>query len=146
MEADPAGPPRPRHPAARLRPRGATTTSSATATPDRPASPSAGELITVADVEAERLLTRRSTDLPPAAVVGEEACAEDPTLLAGLRSALAWLVDPLDGTTSFVEDDPAWAVMVALCVQGRAVAAWIWQPTSPMYTAEAGGGAPPATV
>lgn len=101
-----------------------------------------GELVTVADVEAERLLARRLTDLLRAAVVGEEACAGDPTLLAGLGSARAWLVDPLDGTTNFVEGNPDWAVMVALCVRGRTVASWIWQPTSQtMYIAEAGSGA-----
>ncbi len=106
-------------------------------------SKAAGELVTVADVEAERLLTRRLTDLlPAAAVVGEEACADDPRLLAGLGSTRAWLVDPLDGTTNFVEGNPDWAVMVALCEQGRTVMSWIWQPTSQtMYIAEAGGGA-----
>lgn len=62
-----------------------------------------GELVTVADVEAEGLLTRRLTDLLPGAlVVGEEACAADPTLLEGLGAAQAWLVDPLDGTANFV--------------------------------------------
>jgi fructose-1,6-bisphosphatase/inositol monophosphatase family enzyme len=103
----------------------------------------AGELVTVADVDAERLLTRRLTDLPPgAAVVGEEACATDPALLDGLGSAWAWLVDPLDGTTNFVEGNPEWAVMVAPCQEGRTVASWIWQPTSQTtYTAEAGDGA-----
>ena len=103
-------------------------------------SKAAGELVTVADLDAERLLTRRLTDLLPAAVVGEEACAEDPTLLAGLGSARAWLVDPLEGTTNFVEGNPAWAVMVALCEQGRTVVSWICQPTSQtMHTAQAGG-------
>lgn len=71
-----------------------------------------GELVTGADVEAERLLTRRWTDLLPAAVVGQEACVKDPTLLTELGSARAWLVDPVDGTTNFVEGNPDWAVMV----------------------------------
>jgi len=103
----------------------------------------AGELVTVADVEAEGLLTQRLTDLlPGAAVVGEEACAADPTLLEGLGAAQAWLVDPLDGTANFVEGNHDWAVMVALCEEGRTVASWIWQPTSQtMYTAEIGCGA-----
>ena len=103
----------------------------------------AGELVTVADVEAERLLTQRLTDLlPGAAVVGEEACAADPTLLKGLGAAQAWLIDPLDGTANFVEGNHDWAVMVALCEGGRTVASWIWQPRSQtMYTAEAGSGA-----
>jgi len=103
----------------------------------------AGELVTVADVDAERLLTRCLTDLlPRAAVVGEEACATDPTLLKGLGAVQAWLINPLDGTNNFVEGNHDWAVMVALCEEGRTVASWIWQPTSQtMYTAEAGGAA-----
>lgn len=106
-------------------------------------SKAAGELVTVADVDPKRLLTRRLTDLLPAAAdVGEEACATDPTLLESLGSAQAWLIDPLDGTANFVEGKPDWAVMVALREDGRTVASWIWQPTSQtMYTAEAGGGA-----
>ncbi len=106
-------------------------------------SKAAGELVTIADIEAEELLTRILTGLLPGAlVVGEEACATDPTLLEGLGAARAWLVDPLDGTANFVEGSDDWAVMVALCEEGRTVASWIWQPTSEtMYTAEAGCGA-----
>ena len=106
-------------------------------------SKAAGELVTIADIEAEELLTRMLTGLLPGAlVVGEEACATDPTLLEGLGAAQAWLVDSLDGTANFVEGSDDWAVMVALCEEGRTVASWIWQPTSEtMYTAEAGCGA-----
>ena len=106
-------------------------------------SKAAGELVTVADVDAEQLLSRRLTDLlPGTALVGEEACATDPTLLEGLGAARAWLVDPLDGTANFGEGSDDWVVMVALCEEGRTVASWIWQPTSEtMYTAEAGCGA-----
>ncbi|MHB1535008.1 MAG: inositol monophosphatase family protein [Acidimicrobiales bacterium] len=47
-----------------------------------------------------------------------------------------------DGTTNFVEGNHDWAVMVALCEEGRTVASWIWQPTSQtLYAAEAGWGA-----
>ncbi len=103
----------------------------------------AGELVTVADVEAERLLTRRlGSLLPGAAVVGEEAWSTRPELLLALGSERAWLIDPLDGTANFVEGGEDWAVMVALCEHGRSVVSWIWQPaTAAMYVAEAGQGA-----
>ena len=45
--------------------------------------------------------------------------------LSGQLFWVAWLVDPLDGTTNFVEGNPEWAVMVALCREGRPVASWI---------------------
>jgi len=47
---------------------------------------------------------------PRAAVVGEEACASDSTQLRGLEAELCWLVDPIDGTASFVAGSPDWAL------------------------------------
>src|SRR5687768_12192806 len=77
-------------------------------------SKSPGELVTVADEAAERLLTARLRDLTPSIpVVGEEACAANPGLLADLAGASAWLVDPVDGTSNFIDGGTDWSVMVA---------------------------------
>ena len=47
---------------------------------------SPGQLVTEADVEAERVLSRRLVELLPGSkVVGEEGVAGDPSLLAGLH-------------------------------------------------------------
>ncbi|HET9076438.1 MAG TPA: inositol monophosphatase [Acidimicrobiales bacterium] len=101
-----------------------------------------GEVVTVADEQAEKLLTDRLQALLPAPVVGEEVCARRPSLLGALKTERAWLVDPLDGTANFVAGSPDWAVMVALVERGEAVASWIWQPVSRrMYAAESGSGA-----
>lgn len=103
---------------------------------------SAGEVVTVVDVEAERALTRRLADLLPVPVIGEEACADDPTLMEALGADRAWIIDPIDGTANFVAGTDAWAVMVALCERGDTVASWIWCPASgSMYVAERGSGA-----
>jgi fructose-1,6-bisphosphatase/inositol monophosphatase family enzyme len=104
---------------------------------------SAGELVTDADEDAERLLTSALMDLvPDAVVVGEEACSADPTLLTALNDEWAWLVDPLDGTANFVAGSTDWATMVALLCKGSTVMSWIWQPlTRRMYIAERGSGA-----
>jgi len=84
---------------------------------------------------------RASTKPPPVPWSWEEACATDPTLVQGVRAPQVWRVDLLDGTANFVESGHDWAVMVALCEEGRTVAPWISQPTSlTMYTAEAGCG------
>ncbi|MEV6108207.1 inositol monophosphatase [Streptomyces sp. NPDC051940] len=102
-----------------------------------------GEVVTVADREAEELIGRRLRALLDAPVVGEEAAAADPSLVRALREAdAAWLVDPLDGTANFVAGSPEHAVMAALVRHGETVAAWIVQPaTGRAYTAERGAGA-----
>ncbi len=102
-----------------------------------------GEVVTIADVQAEELLARRLAGvLPGVPVVGEEGCANDPSLLGALDGASAWLVDPLDGTANFVAGSGDWAVMVALLRHGTTVASWIWRPVEGlMYLAERGSGA-----
>lgn len=104
---------------------------------------SPGELVTVADREAEVALTARLADIAPGVpVVGEEGCATEPARLAWLGADQAWVIDPLDGTSNFVAGSADWAVMVALLSRGTPVLSWIWQPaTRRMYTAEQGGGA-----
>lgn len=103
-----------------------------------------GQLVTIADTEAERRLTPLLRDLlPGSAVVGEEGVAEDPSRLAWVaREPSVWLVDPVDGTQNFAEGKPVFATMVALLQHGRAVASWIFDPvTGRMATAEQGAGA-----
>ncbi|MFJ6213394.1 inositol monophosphatase family protein [Streptomyces sp. NPDC092296] len=102
-----------------------------------------GELVTVADREAELIIAERLRGLLPVPVVGEEAVSADPSLVKAVCSEPAvWLVDPLDGTGNFVAGRPEYAVMAALIKDGETVAAWIWQPTTRLgYTAELGGGA-----
>lgn len=104
---------------------------------------SAGELVTVADREAEALITAGLEELDPGVpVVGEEGVAADPSRMKGLATSRAWLVDPLDGTANFVRGTNDWAVMVALVVDGETEASWIWQPLEQqMYAAQRGGGA-----
>ncbi len=104
---------------------------------------SPGELVTVADREAEELITPRLQALVDAPVVGEEAAAANPRLVRVLHDApAAWLVDPLDGTANFVAGRPQWAVMAALVRAGRTVAGWIVRPADDLvYQAEAGSGA-----
>ncbi|MEU1727993.1 inositol monophosphatase family protein [Nonomuraea sp. NPDC005692] len=102
-----------------------------------------GEVVTVADREAEELISRRLRDLLDVPVVGEEAASADPALLSALHDApTAWLVDPLDGTANFVAGRPEYAVMAALVRAGQTVASWIVRPAEDdVYVAELGSGA-----
>jgi fructose-1,6-bisphosphatase/inositol monophosphatase family enzyme len=102
-----------------------------------------GDLVTVADREAEVLLTRALVTAYPAVVVlGEEAHAADPALLDRFRVAdHAFTVDPVDGTKNFVHGSPDHAVMVSEVVGGQAVRSWIWQPEHRVaWVAERGAG------
>ena len=103
-----------------------------------------GDLVTVADREAEVLLTRALTSAYPGAVVlGEEAYAGDDSLLTAFRTAdHAFTVDPVDGTKNFVHGSRDHAVMVGEVRSGEAVRGWIWQPQHRRaYVAERGAGA-----
>jgi len=101
-----------------------------------------GDLVTIADHEAEARLTEALAGLIPGSrVVGEEAVSADPNLLDGLDRGCVWLVDPLDGTGNFVAGSPHFAVMVALLQDGVVEAGWICQPAHGLfYQAERGCG------
>lgn len=103
-----------------------------------------GDVVTVADVEVERLLERRLADLlPDALIVGEEAVEENPAILRAFeQDRYVWLIDPIDGTSNFAEGRPVFAVMIALTHGREACAAWIYDPVGDrMAVAEAGAGA-----
>lgn len=103
-----------------------------------------GDLVTVADEESERALSARLLDLlPGSVVVGEEAVAADPAILDRLsEQAPVWILDPVDGTSNFVNGSVNFGVIVALAQGGRTLAGWIHQPvTGRMAHATLGGGA-----
>jgi fructose-1,6-bisphosphatase/inositol monophosphatase family enzyme len=102
-----------------------------------------GEHVTIADQESEERLNEGLAQiLPDARMIGEEACAADPSLLDGLSSGLAWIIDPIDGTSNFASGKPPFAIMVALVNDGTAQAGWMLDPMAGrMCHAFAGGGA-----
>nr|WP_229661780.1 inositol monophosphatase [Phycicoccus endophyticus] len=102
-----------------------------------------GDLVTVADHEAEVVITRRLlAAYPDAVVLGEEAFAADHGLMERyLAAGHAFTVDPVDGTKNFVHGSPDHAVMVAEVVDGATVRAWVHQPEhGHTWVAEAGAG------
>ncbi|WP_417318231.1 inositol monophosphatase family protein [Emcibacter sp.] len=104
----------------------------------------AGEMVTIADIEAEKQLSRLLTDLHPGAVVaGEESIAEHPERIHDLLDAdLAFLIDPVDGTNNFIRGNHRFAMMVVALRKGETVAAWIYLPADDVLAvAEQGSGA-----
>jgi fructose-1,6-bisphosphatase/inositol monophosphatase family enzyme len=103
-----------------------------------------GDLVTIADTEAERRLIRElEAAIPGSVALGEESVAADPTrldLLAG--DAPVWIIDPVDGTGNFAKGVARFAVIVAYIERGVTQAGWIYNPLDAvMVTAERGGGA-----
>lgn len=88
------------------------------------------DLVTDADEAAERVIAAGlAARFPGCLVVGEEAAAADPALLAGLGEAdLAFVVDPVDGTANFAAGLPLFGTMAAAVVRGEVAAAWIHDP------------------
>jgi fructose-1,6-bisphosphatase/inositol monophosphatase family enzyme len=88
------------------------------------------DLVTAADEAAERVITdglRRH--FPGCLVVGEEAASADAAILEGLSEAeLAFVVDPVDGTSNYAAGLPLFGTMAAAIARGEIVAAVIHDP------------------
>ena len=82
-----------------------------------------GSEVTVADRAAERLLRRHlRAAWPQDAVTGEEYGG------ALARAGRCWLLDPIDGTASYVLGLPMFGTLVALLIDGEAVFGCIHLP------------------
>jgi fructose-1,6-bisphosphatase/inositol monophosphatase family enzyme len=103
----------------------------------------ADDLVTIADTEAEVILAEGLARLlPEATIVGEEAVAADPTLMAKLGDDLCWIIDPVDGTNNFAAGKPPFGILIALAEKGETVAGWIYDPLRDrMCEAQLGKGA-----
>jgi myo-inositol-1(or 4)-monophosphatase len=110
---------------------------------ERPADPGAWvvkgsrDFVTEVDRTAERLISEvLLAGDSRARVVGEELSPELKT------DGLVWVVDPLDGTTNFLHDYPAFAVSIAATVDGVLQAAVVHHvPHDQVFWATRGGGA-----
>src|SRR3569623_1895044 len=104
---------------------------------------SPGDIVTIADREAEDALARGlAAILPEARFVGEEVSARAPSLHERLAAGRVWIVDPIDGTANFAAGRPPFAIMVALLDQGEIIASWMHDPlTGRVAAAERGSGA-----
>jgi len=102
-----------------------------------------GDLVTDADRGCERALSLRLRSLVDIPVVGEEATADNPSLLSSVADAPAvWVVDPVDGTSNYVAGSVDHAVIATLVEGGVATRCWLHLPVSgTMLRAELGAGA-----
>ena len=97
---------------------------------------SAKDLVTEADVAVERYLVEQIQGAWPGhAILGEESGGH-----AG--GEYRWVIDPIDGTTSFVHDQPFYSVSVAVELRGEAILGAVYAPVrGELFMAEKGRGA-----
>lgn len=96
------------------------------------------DIVTETDVAVEDFLRERlGKILPEANFVGEESSNANYDF-----GEVAWVVDPLDGTTNFAQKLPFVATSIGLMVQGRMRLGVIYNPImDELFEAEAGQGA-----
>jgi len=93
-----------------------------------------GSPVTVADREAEAILRKAILHaFPTHALLGEEGGET-----AG-DAAYGWILDPIDGTTSFVAGVPLWGVLVGVAVRGDPAVGVIHMPALGQTIAAARG-------
>jgi len=95
------------------------------------------DMVTAMDSAAEAAVVEVLARLrPDDAVQGEEGTATEGT------SGICWVVDPLDGTTNYLYDVPAWSVSLAAGRDGVTLAGVVRDPThAETFTATTGRGA-----
>ncbi|WP_179378903.1 inositol monophosphatase family protein [Jannaschia marina] len=88
------------------------------------------DLVTVADKAAEVALTARiRAILPGDTVVGEEAVAEDRSLLDRVGTGRVTIIDPIDGTWNFAHGIANYGVILAVIEDGVTVFGMLYDPS-----------------
>ncbi len=98
-----------------------------------------GTPVSEADLAVDALLHEALEGIDARAGWLSEETADEAGRQADAR---CWIVDPIDGTSSFLKGGDNWSIVACLCDQGRPVLAGIYRPVSDdYYGAVAGHGA-----
>ncbi len=101
-----------------------------------------GSLFSEADLAAQHFLAGRLPHIHDSPIIGEEMSKEEQQ--AGWRDGAngLWCIDPIDGTTNFINGIPWFAVSLAWLKEGRTRLAVTYNPiTDEMFYAREGHGA-----
>lgn len=92
-------------------------------------------VVTIVDKMVEEHLSLLLPRLYPGTdVVGEEAVEQDKTVLKKFSGDKAlWILDPLDGTSSFANQKPNWGTLVTYVEEGVPAASWVMNGTTGDY-------------
>jgi myo-inositol-1(or 4)-monophosphatase len=94
--------------------------------------------VSTADRESEAAIVSAIREHHPHdAFLGEES-----GMTAGTTGERTWIIDPLDGTSNYLQHFPFWSISIALRQNGETVAGLIYEPLRDLFfTAERGAGA-----
>lgn len=93
--------------------------------------------VSTADRESEDAIMATIRDLSP----GDAFLGEESGHSAG-SSERTWVIDPLDGTSNYLQHFPFWSVSIALRERGETIAGVVYEPLRDIFfTAERGAGA-----
>lgn len=88
------------------------------------------DLVTVADKAAEEALTARiHAILPGDTVIGEEAVAEDRSILNKVGQGRVTVIDPIDGTWNFAHGIATYGVILSVIEDGETVFGLLYDPS-----------------
>jgi len=93
--------------------------------------------VSLADRDSERaIVSSLRARFPNDSIVGEEGSA------VRAASGRTWIIDPLDGTSNYLQHFPVWSVSIGLKSDDEMVAGVIYEPLRELvFTAERGAGA-----
>jgi myo-inositol-1(or 4)-monophosphatase len=98
-----------------------------------------GSTVTEADLQIDAFLKQRLMGARPDYGWLSEECPDTPERLTKSR---LWILDPIDGTNSFVNGTDGWCVGAALIENGRPILSALYRPVlDHFYWAETGHGA-----
>ncbi|MED7789344.1 inositol monophosphatase family protein [Francisella sp. 19X1-34] len=88
-------------------------------------------LVTLADQQAERIIRETILEnFPDHGIIGEEESTVNP------NSDYMWIVDPIDGTDSYILGRPLFCILIGLFYKGEAIFSLVDQPfTNERWTA-----------
>ena len=94
-------------------------------------------IVTIADKEIEKTIIQTISEVyPDHTFLGEEGGEQNQ------GSEFTWVIDPIDGTTNFVNGIPLFAISIALVKNNEHVVSVIYNPiTETLFSAEKGKGA-----
>jgi myo-inositol-1(or 4)-monophosphatase len=94
--------------------------------------------VSAADRESEQAIVAAIREhRPDDAFLGEES-----GMTKGVAADRVWIIDPLDGTSNYLQHFPIWSVSIALRESGVTTTALIYEPLRDLFfTAVRGGGA-----
>ena len=95
------------------------------------------DMVSAADVAVEQLIVKRIRErFPGHGIFGEESGR------SSSASEFCWVIDPIDGTQSFIKHHPFFSVSIAFCEGTKPLAGVVYAPAlGYLFAAEAGKGA-----